>query len=286
MSYSSLTGLVYVPATDRQAGSQTPVESGEWMRGTQGKLIAWDPVKQAARWIAEEPIATNGGVLSTAGNLVFQGQGTGEFAAYAADSGRKVWSIQTGSAIESIPVTFTVKGEQYVLCPVGWGSGSRLFAPAWTMATPQSKRGPVRLLAFKLGATIPFPVPPDVVPPVPKPPAQTASSDTIRRGKQLYRTFACDGCHSPGVDGSGAWVLDGAVPDLRYVPPEVHRSWDDIVLAGTHWENGMPGFADPPKFAFPNLKMTQKDSDAIHAYVVDQAWKAYNAEPGKAQASK
>jgi PQQ-dependent dehydrogenase (methanol/ethanol family) len=44
MSLSSLTGLVYVPATDRQAGSQTAVESGEWMRGTQGKLIAWDPV--------------------------------------------------------------------------------------------------------------------------------------------------------------------------------------------------------------------------------------------------
>jgi hypothetical protein len=149
------------------------------MRGTQGKLIAWDPVNQSARWTEEEPIATNGGVLSTAGNLVFQGQGTGEFAAYAADSGKKVWSIQTGSAIESVPVTFAVNGEQYVLTPVGWGSGSRLFAPAWTMATPQSKRGPSRLLAFKLGATTPFPVPQDVVPPVPKPPRQTGSKETI-----------------------------------------------------------------------------------------------------------
>src|SRR6266853_1288082 len=195
MSLSSLTGLVYVPATDRQAGSQTAVESGEWMRGTQGKLIAWDPVKQSARWTVEEPIATNGGVLSTAGNLVFQGQGSGEFAAYAADSGKKVWSIQTGSAIESVPVTFRIKGEQYILCPVGWGSGSRLFAPAWTMATPQSKRGPVRLLAFKLGATLPFPVPPDVVPPVPKPPQQTASQEIIHRGSVLYGKFVCDGCH-------------------------------------------------------------------------------------------
>ncbi len=286
MSYSSLTRLVYVPATDREAGSRTPVQTGEWMRGTQGKLIAWDPLKQTARWTVEEPIATNGGVLSTAGNLVFQGQGSGEFAAYTADSGKRVWSIQTGSAIESIPVTFMVKGEQYVLCPVGWGSGSRLFAPAWTMATPQSKRGPVRLLAFKLGATTPFPVPPDIVPPVPKPPAQTASQETIRRGKGLYRTFVCDGCHSPDVDGSGAWVLDGAVPDLRYAPPEVHRGWDDIVLGGTHWENGMPGFADPPKFAFPNLKMTQKDSDAIHAYIIEQAWKAYNEEQKKREPAR
>jgi quinohemoprotein ethanol dehydrogenase len=226
----------------------------------------------------EEPIATNGGVLSTAGNLVFQGQGNGEFAAYAADSGKKVWSIQTGSAIESVPVTFAVNGEQYILTPVGWGSGSRLFAPAWTMATPQSKRGPSRLLAFKLGATTAFPVPPDVVPPVPKPPRQTGSRETIHQGKALYRKFVCDGCHSPDVDGSGAWVLNGAVPDLRYAPPEVHQAWYDIVLEGTHWSRGMPGFADPPKFAFPHLKMTSRDADAIHDYVIDQAWKAYDAE--------
>jgi quinohemoprotein ethanol dehydrogenase len=278
MSYSALTGLVYVPATDRKSASNKAVESGEWMHGTQGRLIGWDPVAESARWSVQEPIATNGGVLSTAGNLVFQGQGSGEFAAYAADSGKKVWSIQTGSAIESIPVTLRIKCEPYVLCPVGWGSGSRLFAPAWTMATPQSKRGPVRLLAFKLGATVPFPVPLDVVPPVPKPPQQTASAETVHKGSLLYGKFVCDGCHSPDTDGSGAWVLNGAIPDLRYAPPDVHRDWYGIVLAGTHWDKGMPGFADPPKFAFPNLKMTVEDADAIHAYVIDQAWKAYNKE--------
>src|ERR1700704_1213019 len=286
MSYSPLTGLVYVPATDRQVGTHTAVESGEGMMGTQGKLIAWDPVSQSPRWTAEEPIATNGGVLSTAGNLVFQGQGTGEFAAYAADGGKKLWSIQTGSAIDSVPVTFTVNGEQYVLTPVGWGSGSRLFAPAWTMATPQSKRGPTRLLAFKLGATTPFPTPPDIVPPVPKPPQQTASLETIHQGNLFYRKFVCDACHSPDTDGSGAWVLNGAIPDLRYAPPEVHHQWYAIVLAGTHWDKGMPGFANPPKFAFPNLKMTTRDADAIHAYVIDEAWKAFNAEQGKPQVMK
>ncbi|HKC71948.1 MAG TPA: hypothetical protein VKB60_10015, partial [Terriglobales bacterium] len=102
--------------------------------------------------------------------------------AYAADSGKKLWSIQTGSAIDSVPITYSIKDEQYVLTPVGWGTGSRLFAPAWTMATPQSKRGPARLLAFKLGATTAFPTPPNVVPPVPKPPVQTASRETIKKG--------------------------------------------------------------------------------------------------------
>jgi len=281
MSYNPATGLVYVPTTDRHPKTDAPVESGEWMRGTEGRLIAWDPIGQSARWSVQEPIATNGGVLSTAGNLVFQGQGNGEFVAYTADSGKKVWSMQTGSAIDSVPVTFAVKGEQYILTPVGWGSGSRLFAPAWTMATPQSKRGPTRLLAFKLGATTAFPTPPDVVPPVPKPPEQTAKQETIQKGKELYGTFVCDGCHSPGVDGSGAWVENGAVPDLRYAPPQVHRQWRAIVLNGTHWEQGMPGFADPPKFAFPNMKMTAEDADAIHAYIIDQAWKAYKGEQEK-----
>ena len=280
MSYNPGTGLVYVPATDRRPNTNVAVESGEWMKQTEGRLIAWDPVSQLVRWSANEEIPTNGGVLSTAGNLVFQGQGTGEFAAYTADRGNKVWSLQTGSAIESTPVTYSLRGEQYVLVPVGWGSGSRLFAPAWTMATPQSKRGPTRLLAFRLDATTPFPTPPDVVPPVPKPPRQTADQETVRRGKSLYRKFVCDGCHSPDLDGSGAWVLDGAVPDLRYAPPEVHHQWYGIVLGGTHWDKGMPGFANPPKFAFPHEKMTAQDADAIHAYVIDGAWKAYNAEQG------
>jgi mono/diheme cytochrome c family protein len=175
-------------------------------------------------------------------------------------------------------VTYSVNGEQYLLLPAGWGSGSRLFAPAWTMATPRSKRGPSRLLAFKLGGNVPFPTPPDVVPPVPKPPAQTADAATIQQGEKLYKTFYCDGCHSPLLDGSGAWVLNGAIPDLRYAPPDVHAQWYAIVLAGTHWDQGMPGFLNPPKFAFPHLRMTTKQADAIHAYVIDGAWKAYKQE--------
>jgi quinohemoprotein ethanol dehydrogenase len=278
MSYNPVSGLVYIPAKDRKPGSHAAVETGEWMQQTEGRLVAWDPVNQSERWSVEEEIATNGGVLSTAGNLLFQGQGSGEFAAYAADSGKKVWTIDTGSAIESIPVTYRVDGEQYVMLPVGWGSGSRLFAPAWTMATPRSKRGPSRILVFKLGGSVPFPTPPDVVPPVPKPPAQRWDSAMIQEGAKLYKTFYCDGCHSPRLDGSGAWVLNGAIPDLRYAPLEVHAKWYSIVLGGTRWVNGMPGFADPPKFAFPHLRMTTKQADAIHAYVIDGAWKAYNGE--------
>ncbi len=273
MSYSPFTGLVYLPLHDVKQHKLAPNEFPE-----EGKLLAWNPVSESARWVVEQPIATNSGVLSTAGNLVFQGEGTGEFAAYAADSGRKVWSIQTGSAIHSVPVSFAVKGEQYILVPVGWGSASRLFATGSSMATPLAKRGPARLLAFKLGATTPFPVPRVVVPPVPKPPEQTFSQEIIKKGEALYYKHICWDCHAPRADGSGAFTEDGAIPDLRYMPAESHRQWYEIVLAGSHRKYGMPGFGTPPGFPIVKRKMSQEEADAIHAYIIDLSWKAYNED--------
>ena len=58
-----------------------------------GALVAWDPVAGRRVWSVPMPLPWNGGVLSTAGGLVFQGNGTGEFAAYAADSGKQVLAV-------------------------------------------------------------------------------------------------------------------------------------------------------------------------------------------------
>jgi len=140
------------------------------------------------------------------------------------------------------------------------------------------RSGPVRLYAFKLGGTVPFPYPNIQIPPVPQPPEQKASRETIAEGEKLFDRFYCAGCHAPGADGSGAWVLDGAIPDLRYMPLDVHKDWYQIVLGGSHWDKGMPGLADPPKFAFPTVHMTVAQADAIQAYVIDQACKAYRGE--------
>lgn len=289
MSYSPVTGLVYIPTTDRRSSirsstrsstepaQEEPVGEGAWAGAFDGRLVAWDPVSESARWSAELPIAVNSSVLSTAGNLVFQGEGTGEFDAYAADSGKKLWSIKTGSAIDATPVSFSVNGEQYVVVPVGWGSASRIFGPASMMATPESKRGPSRLLAFKLGAKNPFPYPSNTIPLVPKPPKQIFSKEVVERGKALYESHLCSGCHSPGLDGSGAWTVNGAIPDLRYAPPEVHSQWYGIVLAGTHRDAGMLGFGTD--LQFPNIKkLTAREADAIHAYVIDGAWRAYDEQ--------
>ncbi len=218
------------------------------------------------------------GCAVDAGNLVFQGEGTGEFEAFSADNGKRLWSVKTGSAIDSVPVSYTVNGQQYVLTPVGLGSASRLFSAVSTMATPQSKRGPSRLLAFKIGATTPFPYPPDAVLEIPRPPAQTASSEQIARGAKVFLRFWCDDCHSPRADGTGAWVVNGAIPDLRYMPPEVHDQFMGIVYGGSHRENGMPGFgAGAAPWPF-DTKMTVEEANALHSYIIDLSWKAYNAE--------
>lgn len=271
MSYDPVTGLAYIPMNDHTEGGygSDPV----------GRLVAWDPVRQAARWSIPQPLSVNSGVLSTRGGLVFQGEGTGTFSAYAATDGRKLWSIDTRSAIHSVPVSYEAGGEQYILMPVGFGSSSRLFAPNSTMATPESKRGPARLLAFKLGGKAAFPDTKIVVPAVPRPPVQAADAETIRRGAIAVNKFRCTNCHGGGLDGSGAWILSGAIPDLRYMSTDAHERFIAIVMGGTNRRNGMPGFSDGGEnYPLVKTRMTVEDAKAIHAFLIDLQWKTYEED--------
>ena len=269
MSYSPDTGLAYIPMNDHTEG---------YPNFGVGRLVAWNPIQQNSSWSVPLRLPVNSGVLSTRGNLVFHGQGTGEFSAYSATDGRKLWSIETQSANQSVPVSFEVDGEQYVLVPVGFGSGSRLFDINSTMATPESMRGPARLLAFKLGAKAPFPETEIVVPPVPEPPLQTANADLIRRGEVAAYKFRCSNCHGGLLDGSGAWTMNGSIPDLRYMPHDVHDRFLAIVMGGSARKNGMPGFADGGE-NFPVVStMTLEDANAIHAYIIDLQHKAFQKD--------
>ena len=127
---------------------------------------------------------------------------------------------------------------------------------------------------------MPFPIPPDTAPLVPRPPKLTASAAVIQAGAILYETHMCAGCHSPGMDGSGAWVVNGAIPDLRYAPPDVHQQWDAIVLGGMYATEGMLSFGVNQHY--PDItKLTVQESHAIHAYVISQEWKAYDEQQGK-----
>jgi quinohemoprotein ethanol dehydrogenase len=116
------------------------------------------------------------------------------------------------------------------------------------------------------------------VPQVPKPPVQDASAETIQKGASVYNRFMCDDCHSPQADGSGAWVVNGAIPDLRYMPADVHEQFLGIVLAGTHVSNGMPAFGSGAGFPLIETKMTVDEANALHAYIIDLSWKAYNEQ--------
>ena len=76
-------------------------------------------------------------------------------------------------------------------------------------------------------------------------------------------------------------MLNGGVPDLRYMPPEAHRDWYAIVLGGSHRQQGMMPFGVPSKVpAMPAL--SPAEADDIHAYVIDRAWAAYKLEHGSA----
>lgn len=272
MSYSPRTGLVYIPGADAR------VHRAAGQTARMGKLYAWSPVTQSARWTVDEPLPVNSGVLSTGGDLVFAGQGTGWFDAYAAATGRKLWSINTGSAIDAVPITYSVNGVQFVLVPVGYGSASRLFDKGSNMGTPASQRGPARLLALRLNGRLRFPFPHVVIPAVPRPPAETFGRAEITAGRRLYRRFVCWDCHGPDADGDGAWTVHGAIPDLRYMPASVRQQFFAIVLAGTRRQKGMPCFGCGAGFPFLDTKLTARQAAAIRDYLIDQSWHAYRAQ--------
>ncbi len=76
------------------------------------------------RWQVRTAEPLIGGVLATAGGLVFSGAGQGVFAAFDAGSGRRLWSYQCDAGVNAPPVTYSAGGRQYVAVAVG---GNALF---------------------------------------------------------------------------------------------------------------------------------------------------------------
>ena len=99
-----------------------------WPEGPRGYLKAIDPLTGKAKWEAPSDLPRFSGVLSTAGGVVFSGQLTGEFEAFDAETGNKLWHFQTGSGIEGQPITWEQDGVQYVAVSVGIGGVYSLFS--------------------------------------------------------------------------------------------------------------------------------------------------------------
>ncbi len=278
MAFNPKTGLVYIPAMDMpyvygkeqdfrfrpqainlgiDAMLNVPPEtdaaddSGPPLAG---RLLAWDPIAGRAVWSVELPGFWNGGVLSTAGNLVFQGTANGELVAYRATTGEILWRGETGTGVIAPPVTYAVDGVQYIALMAGWGGAAPLEGGPFAWGSGRKAVNVSRILAFKLDGAAKLPPPPPA-PPLPEPPALNAPKAVIARGRRLYHEV-CGVCHGGGV------MAGGVISDLRYMDEATHEAFNDIVLGGLYEEKGMASFAD---------LLSEEDAAAIHAYIIKRA---------------
>jgi len=141
MAFSQRTGLFYVPSNEW--GMDIWNEPITYKKGAAylgagftikpqyedyiGSLKAVDPVTGEWKWEYQNPAPLWGGVMATAGGLVFTGTPEGEFIALDDETGEKLWSFQTGSGIVGQPITWEQDGEQYVSVISGWGGA----VPLW-----------------------------------------------------------------------------------------------------------------------------------------------------------
>jgi PQQ-dependent dehydrogenase (methanol/ethanol family) len=275
-AYDPQEGLVYIPAM--QGGYAYGVDpnfkfkDGDWnlglnydfgalpddkaqraaMKATlKGSLIAWDPVAGKARWTVALPTFWNAGVLATAGGLVFEGNGGGQFVAYDAKTGKPVWSYDAGVGMTAAPMTYKIGDTQYVAVMVGYGGAAPLAAH---FALPDRPRMPGRLLVFKLGGT-------DKAPAYPAAPklsvdlTRVTSAGDAKAGFSLYNTN-CQFCHGPNVSGR-------YLPDLKTSQMILTQSdFASVVLGGVRSENGMASFK---KF------LDAGQVEDIRAYILQEA---------------
>ncbi|WP_150303679.1 PQQ-dependent dehydrogenase, methanol/ethanol family [Pseudomonas saliphila] len=257
MAYNPLTGLVYIPAMESTAFMMKAAdfrhEPGRWNTGIQdhpmptdaaalaqakesfsGHLLAWDPVRQTAAWRTEQPGPWNGGVLTTGGKLVFQGQGGGGLHAYDAQTGKPLWQSDTWLDVLGGPISYTLDGEQYVAATAGFGSSMHLSASV--LMPRQGMPVPGGVFVWKLDGKQPLPIP-QSRPPAPALPSIDADNEDIQLGGQLYTRY-CMVCHG------AAAVAGAAIPDLRYSPYIQDQELFSLpLLEGILQKRGMPSFA-------------------------------------------
>jgi PQQ-dependent dehydrogenase (methanol/ethanol family) len=279
MSYSQKTGYIYIPVQSFPAyftGQKevrylenrwnTGVDLNEirgpqsWVAGravmdalVYGELVAWDPIKNERAWTVRHPKPSNGGTLSTAGNLVFQGTWDGVFSAYDAANGDQLWQYQSDSAILAGPITYELDGNQYVAVAQGSGGVVMLTIGDEVRKNTVNQN---RLLVFKRGKSekgLP-PIDDSVVEIQPLFSRLDTDDATIKNGEYLYHTN-CASCH--GIDATSNYV----VPDLRYMTKKTHEDFATIVLGGSLTHKGMIGFYET---------LNLDDVNMIHEYLKDK----------------
>ncbi|MGE0741196.1 MAG: PQQ-dependent dehydrogenase, methanol/ethanol family [Hyphomonadaceae bacterium] len=287
MSFNRNNGLVYIPVTEAgQVYTDAPNLAG-WtpadgiMRLNSGlgprpatmtvppassSLLAWDPVNQREVWRQPRTGMQNGGTLTTAGNLVFQGQVTGQFTAMAADTGQELWSFDAQVGIGAQPVTYLAGGRQYVTILAGWrGSGPSGMPVEWNYYTQRR-----RVLTFVLDgeAELPPLTEDDAEPPLLDDPAFRIDTAKADLGRAVFHRN-CHVCHG------GNLVSGGAAPDLRRAQsPMTLQGLTAVLHDGSLRPRGMPQYEEMPP----------AEIEALQHFIRQQARAAITAQAAPAPA--
>jgi alcohol dehydrogenase (cytochrome c)/quinohemoprotein ethanol dehydrogenase len=279
MAYSARTGLVYVPVQDygnmmapdlnfkpKPVGTNNGIDMSSafptdpallaQLSPTKGHLLAWNPRTQREAWRVTYDGIPNGGILSTGGDLVFQGDSHGFLNAYDATTGGKLWSNDLGSVASGAPITWSHAGRQYVSIVAGWGGAMGLLMG--NLANDKNGNRPPltgRVLTFTLGGAANLPPRERTHRAPPTPVAQFGDAATIERGRINYDRV-CVVCHGFNAESASA------IPDLRYSGTLTTReAWMAIVEGGALASKGMVSFS---------RDFSSTDIDAIRAYIIDQ----------------
>jgi quinohemoprotein ethanol dehydrogenase len=278
MSFSPKTGLVYIPVNEAAFGytpetsfvaeprgmnngldklaGDLPDDAGvraQIKSSLKGYVVAWNPSLALEAWRIDLKGPWNGGLLSTAGNLLFQGNASGEFVAYRADSGERLWSQPARTGVVAGPMTYEVNGVQYVAVMAGWGGVFPLVAGELSEKSGR-QHNVSRLLVYKLGGNGSLPQQQVVERPL-SPPAESADAETLHTGHALYSSF-CSDCHGARAFGGGV------TPDLRRSGFLASDGWFEIVLGGALKDQGMASFVNV---------LDRRQAAAIRSWVISVA---------------
>jgi quinohemoprotein ethanol dehydrogenase len=276
MSFSPLTGFVYIPAQEAAAAlapdnnakfdpregvwniaanipvPEDPKELAKVVEGYRGRIVAWDPVAKRSVWVQEYDNIWNGGTLATAGGLVFQGTSDGRVLAYGADSGEILWESPANTGVMAGPMTYKVGGKQYVTFMAGWGGAYPLTVGA--LSSFVKVKPEARILTYSLGGDAALPPPKRDPVLVPQTPSLTAGAADVEKGKDLFN-HNCGYCH--GLNA----VSGGVIPDLRYLSTDQHALFAGVV-AGAKASSGMPSFTG---------RLTNEEVELIRQYVIKRS---------------
>ena len=268
MAFDASKGLMYIPTHDtpyffalpedyQKTGVYSPRERTMNLgiaRGTyrmelieaageppeaKGFLKAFDPLTGETVWRVQNRTARIGGVLATAGGLVFQGDGSGTFSAYDSDDGELLWEFDSYGSIIAPPVTYAVGNTQYVAVVVGSSFAYYDYG---------------KLLVLSLGGDAQLPVPPKRDRAIPEQPPMTASTEELQQGDKLYHQF-CASCH--GYQARGYRNAD-----LRIMSGAIHEAFQRVVREGLLLDLGMDSFVDD---------LDEEQTELIRQYIISRA---------------